>query len=600
MKKTLTLSAVFGIRLLFSQTGIPVPQMTASDNLINNFITKYSLPGGTVAITKDGKIVYLRAFGYQDIAKTIAAQPYNMFRIASLSKQVTAIAIMKMIENGQLTLASKVFGAGGILEHHPIFSTALITDSRIYNINIQNLLEHNAGWNRDINCNPNPTLPYPYFFSGCDPISFPLRVTQLTGTSNPVTKEALIKFLLQKGLDAAPGTVYNYSNIGFLILGEVIEKIAGIDYEAWVQQNILAPLGIFDMHIGKNLLSEKMEREVEYAGNGYTTLSIFNTGQYVPWEYGGFNVTAMDAHGGWIASARDMLKLLTAVDGFSTKPDLLLPATIATMVTPSTTNAYYAKGWSVNPFNNWWHTGSLDGTASEQVRSGTGYTWIFIFNKRINSNNFWADLDNLGWNCIAQTTTYPTWDLMATPTVNAASTSFSDVGSNTLTLHWNNGNGDNRIVVASEKNAVSTFPLDGTDYTASAVYGSGSVTGTGNYVVYNGTGNSVSVSGLTSGKTYYFRVMEYNKNLITGNNALYLLGNNAVNNLRVIPTYNFTGSGYWNTASNWENSLAPPSILPVGSQILVNPPTGGECVVNIYQTITAGASLIVTSGKKCE
>lgn len=584
--------------LLFAQTGIPVPQMTASDNLINNFITKYSLPGGTAAIAKDGKIVYLRAFGYQDIAKTIPTQPYNLFRIASLSKQITSIAIMKMVENGQLSLTAKVFGPGGILEHHPMFSTAHITDNRIYNITIQNLLEHNAGWNRDLNCNPNPTSPYPYFLSGCDPISFPLRVTQLTGTGNPVSKEALITFLLEKGLDAAPGTVYNYSNIGFLVLGVVIEKISGLGYEAWVQQNILQPMGIFDMHIGKNLISEKMEREGEYTGNGYTTLSIYNTGQYVPWEYGGFNVTAMDAHGGWIASARDMLKLLTAVDGFSTKPDLLQPATIATMVSPSATNAYYAKGWAVNPSNNWWHTGSLDGTASEQVRSASGYTWIFIFNKRINSNSFWTDLDNLGWNCLAQTTTYPTWDLMASPAINARSISFSGVGSNTLTLHWDNGNGNQRLVLASEDKAVSAFPLDGTDYAADAVYGSGAALGTGNYVVYNGTGNSAVISGLISGKTYYFRVVEYNKNTVTGNNALYLLGNNPVNNLRLIPTYNFTGSGNWNDASNWENNLVPPSVVPAGSQVLINPPTGGECVVNVNQTIPAGASLIVTEGKK--
>jgi hypothetical protein len=118
-------------------------------------------------------------------------------------------------------------------------------------------------------------------------------------------------------------------------------------------------------------------------------------------------------------------------------------------------------------------------------------------------------------------------------------------------------------------------------------------------VVYNGTGNSVTVSGLSSGKTYYFRVIEYNKNLVSGNNALCLLGNNAVNNLRLIPTFNFTGSGNWNTASNWKNNLVPRSILPVGSQILINPPTSGECVVNINQTVPAGASLIVTAGKKC-
>ena len=64
-------------------------------------------------------------------------------------------------------------------------------------------------------------------------------------------------------------------------------------------------------------------------------------------------MNAMDGHGGWIASARDMVRLLVAVDGFPTKPDILSPATITSMVTPSTNNANYAKGWSVNSLNNW-------------------------------------------------------------------------------------------------------------------------------------------------------------------------------------------------------------------------------------------------------
>lgn len=509
-----------------AQTGIVSPGMSQTDNLINNFLTTYSIPGATVAIAKDGKIVYMRAFGYADLANTIPVRPYNLFRIASLSKQITAITIMKLVENGQLSLSAKVFGPGGILENHPVFSTTTINDARIYNITIQHLLEHAAGWNRDLDCNPNPTTPYTYFQEGCDPISFPLHVTQQTGTANPVTKDALIKFLLQKGLDFTPGTSYNYSNIGYLILGEVIEKISGQPYETYVQNNILAPLGIYDMHIANNLRSEKQEREGEYTGNGYYTYSLYGDGSIVPWEYGGFSVKAMDAHGGWITSSRDMLKLLAAVDGFSTKPDILQPATIASMVTPSANNANYAKGWAVNPANNWWHTGSLDGTASEWVRSSGGYTWIIILNKRQDTNGFWTALDNLGWNCIAATTSWPTFDLMASPGVNASGASFSGATTTSVTLNWTNGSGDKRMVIARETNPVNAFPTDGTDYAANSAYGTNALPGSDNYIVYNGTGNSVTVTGLNPTKTYHFRVMEYNQNATTGGNALYLLGSN--------------------------------------------------------------------------
>ncbi|MFT3934349.1 MAG: serine hydrolase [Chitinophagaceae bacterium] len=553
---------LFALQFLNGQTGIPVPQMTQTDNLINNFLTSYGIPGATVAIAKDGKIIYMRGFGYSDIAKTTPTQPYNLFRIASLSKQITSIAIMKLLEQGQLSLSSKVFGPGGILQNHPVFSVANITDTRIYDITVQNLLEHSAGWNRDLDCNPNPSTPYLDFRSGCDPISFPLRVTMLTGTANPVSKDALIKFLLEKGLDFAPGTSYNYSNIGFLVLGDIIEKLSGLPYETYVQNNILAPLGIYDMHLGKNLLSAKQEREGEYVGNGYTTLSCYNDNTYVPWEYGGFSVEAMDAHGGWIASSRDMLKLLTAVDGFSTKADILLPATIATMTTPSANYSYYAKGWQVNTSNNWWHTGSLDGTASEWVRSYNGYTWIIILNKRnITNSNFWNALDNLGWNCISATTSWPTWDLMASPTINSSGVNFTDVGNHSVTVNWSNGNGNSRLVLAKQDNSVDAFPLDGTDYTANNTFGSGNVLGSNTYAVYNGTGNSVTVSGLTPGKTYNFRVIEYNKNATTGNNALYLLGGNALGSQTVsaalpVQLYSFTLSkiSAGQTLLNWETT----------------------------------------------
>ena len=307
----------------------------------------------------------------------------------------------------------------------------------------------------------------------------------------------------------------------------------------------------------------------------------------------------MDAHGGWIASTRDMLKLLAAVDGFNTKPDILLPATIATMVTPSANNAYYAKGWSVNLFNNWWHTGALDGTASEYVRTSGGFTWIIILNKRnITNNNFWTDLDNLGWNCLASTSTYPTFDLMNSPIVNASGINFSNITTSSVTVNWASGNGDSRLLLVKPDTIINAYPLDGTDYTANAAFGTGSLLGTDNFVAYNGTGNSTTVTGLTAGRKYYFRVIEYNKNSTTGNNALYLLGSNPVNNIRPGQTYSFTGNGNWNIASNWAGSLIPPATLPSGSHILIDPPIGGECVLNTSIIVSTGATLTVQSGKK--
>lgn len=522
---------ILGILLLTvvkvnGQTGIPVPTMTQADNLIRNFMTNYQIPGLTFALAKDGKIVYNRAFGYQNLAKTVPTQPHTLFRIASCSKQITSIAIMKMMQEGQLSMNSKVFGSGGILENHPVYAATNITDTRIFNITVQQLLEHSAGWNRNLNCNPNPATPYPWAINGCDPITFPLRVTQQLGVSNPAKEEDLVKFLLIKGLDFAPGTAYNYSNIGYLILGSIIEKISGMSYENYVQASILHPLGIYDMHIGKNLLAEKFEREGEYFGGEGNTLSVYGDGSSLPWEYGGMNVNAMDGHGGWIATAKDMLTLLNAVDGFATKPDILNSATITTMVTPSVNYANYAKGWQVNASNNWWHTGAVPGTASLQVRAANGYSWVIIMNKRLNSNAFWTALDNLGWNVISATTTWPTFDLMLAPTQNSSALTFSNVTSNSIKVNWQNGNGDKRLLIVRPLNEVNNFPLDGVDYLANANFASAPALGLENKIVFNGSGNSVTVTGLEAGKKYFFRLVEYNNNAATGNNSLYVLGEN--------------------------------------------------------------------------
>ena len=512
--------------LVPAQTGIPVPQMAHCDQLVLNFLNQYNIPGATLAIARQGKLVYARGFGEASLDGSELTQPHHLFRIASVSKPITGIAIMKLVQDGQLALSDKVFGAGGRLANHPYLSTVSYSDNRLEDITIQHLLEHRAGWNRDVDCISGANPPYPWTINHCDPIGFPLYVTQLYGETNPVREEVLIRFLMEKGLNFAPGTAYAYSNIGYLVLGEVIEAVTGLSYEDYVKTALLAPLGICDMHIGHNLLADKRPREAEYQGNGYTAPSCYGTGQNVPWEYGGWNLEAMDAHGGWIATARDLVRLLSAVDGFATRPDLLSSSTIQTMTTPSGQNVNYAKGWSVNGANNWWHTGALDGTASIWVRSNNGYLWALILNKRIidgSANAFWAALDGLPWNCVTQTSTWPTHDLFEVPASGSSLSVTAGTLPGTATLSWTAGQGDRRLVVAHAGTPVHRFPLDGTAYQANFNWGLGDDLGDGHYVVYDGTGNQTLISGLDTNGTYHFQVFEYHDRASSSDLPLYQL-----------------------------------------------------------------------------
>ena len=538
---------VFAFALpIFAQTGIPVGSMNQCDTQMQTFLNNYQIPGATFAISKNGKLIYMRAFGTANQTGTEATQPYHMFRIASISKPITSIAIMKLIENGQLSLNDKPFGPGGILNVDPYFANANVTDTRVHNITIQHLLEHSAGWTRDLPMPPGPVSPYPWGYGHSDPIAFPLHVTQTLGEANPVTRRAMIKYLIQKGLNFTPGTGFGYSNVGYLVLGEVIEKKTGLTYENYVKQNIFEPLGIYDIRLGKNLLADKLEREGEY-NNAFTTLSAYGTGQFVPWQYGGWSLEAMDAHGGWIATSRDLVRLLAAVDNFPSPPDILSPTTIQNMTTPSATNFGYAKGWAIN-FNQqtWGHGGSLDGSYSEMLRTNGQYNWAVILNKRTNVSGFQTAAYNLGWNCVNSTTTFPTHDLFDVPAQNASAMNFSNITSNSMTLNWTNGSGDGRVLIMRAGGAPNKFPLDGTEYAASPQVDLGD----GNYVVYSGTGNNTTVSNLNGNTNYQFRLYEFKKNVNTGNYALYQLANAASGSQNTLGTtsqtthrFDFDGDG---------------------------------------------------------
>jgi gliding motility-associated-like protein len=96
------------------------------------------------------------------------------------------------------------------------------------------------------------------------------------------------------------------------------------------------------------------------------------------------------------------------------------------------------------------------------------------------------------------------------PTVQASSYSSTGINTNSATVSWTSGNGNNVIVVAHQAIPVNASPANGNAYTANSVFASGQQIGTGNFVVFNGVGNSVNVTGLTTGTDYYFSVYEYN------------------------------------------------------------------------------------------
>ena len=381
---------------LYAQTGIEVPELAQVDLTVQAFIETWEVPGLSVGVVKDGRLIYARAFGYANIDNSELVLPEHLFRIASISKTVTAIAVLKMVDDGILNVEDHVFGPDGIL-NDTIYSN--YQDSRVLDITVEHLLKHLGGWNRDV--------------SG-DPMFQSLYIASIMGVDPPPSPETIIQYVLNRDLDFNPGTQYAYSNFGYCILGRVLEELSGLSYEEYVQSNILEPLGITDMQVGRNLYEERADMEVYHYDYPQANLSysVYGTGELVQTPYGGYDIEAMDSHGGWIASPTDLLRLLIAVDGILATPDILSPNTIEMMVTPSSANPNYAMGWAVHSNGTWWHSGSLPGTSSIMVKRYDGVDWVVLVNFRPqNWGVFDVALDNLMWDALSGIAVWPEHNL---------------------------------------------------------------------------------------------------------------------------------------------------------------------------------------------
>jgi CubicO group peptidase (beta-lactamase class C family) len=480
-----------------------VPTLAHCDATVQQFMQRWHVLGASVALAKDGKLVYERAFGYADVARTTPLQPYHLLRVASLSKSVTALAIMKLVEEGKLSLSHPVFGPDGYLSSAAY--TREIRDARLYRITVQQLLEHTAGWDRSIGCDG---------YGSCDPVEFPTHVATVMGVANPVGDSTLIRYMLRQGLNFEPGARFAYSNTGYLVLGKILEAVTHQPYETWVREHVLQPSGVLEAHLGHNLPIARLERESDYQ-SAYHMPSCYNPAQQVPAAYGGYQLEAMNAHGGWLFSARDLVRLLLATDGFASRPDLLSAATLRSMTEPSAKNSYYAKGWMVKG-GNWWHTGCLDGAASQLVRTAGGYTWVILLNTNNGSGQFWKELDALGWKWLAGTTKWPAHDLFA-PEQAASAVQATERTANLTKLTWAVGTGTHRLVLLKADSPSTAFPVDGTIYSVASTLADGT------RIAAIEQGASAWLPPLDPQRTYYARVVEYRQDATTGNHPVYTL-----------------------------------------------------------------------------
>lgn len=320
-------------------SGLSGNDLNTINSKVKKYMDDYDIPGLSIAVMKDGRLVYAKGYGLANKANGNQVSTNSLFRIASVSKPITAAAIMRLTETTNLKLSDKLFGPNGILGDYCATASNCVDQTDAEKITVQSCLEHSTGWTQD-------AVWQQYQLNNTDIIKWALKNYSQSN---------------------APGVKYQYMNFDYFLLGRVIEKKSGQSYENYVKNAILSKCGITKMEIGSDTEAGKAPNEVTYYGGNPYNLKL----------------TRMDANGGWIARPIDLLRFAAGIDGLKNRPDFLSSGTIKTMHTVSTASGAddYAKGLKVK--GDWWmHNGCMSGTLSTLVHFKNGVSVAMAINTR--------------------------------------------------------------------------------------------------------------------------------------------------------------------------------------------------------------------------
>lgn len=330
------------------------------DQRIRDLMRENSIPGGAVAVLRDGHLVFAKAYGFGDLDTPQVAHPDSLFRIASLSKPLTAAAALILSQEGQLSLDTHPFEI--LQDLQPIPGT--MRNPQLATITMRQLLNMTAGW--------DPTR--------LDPFSMPTEVAMKLGDPSPATPLDTVRYMLDKDLAYTPGSTYCYSNFGYVVADGVIERLARMPYEDYVRRKILEPLGMIETVLGGTLASQRYEEEVMYYDYPDAPLkpSVFPwPPSSVPQPYGGdFSLEQYQGAGAWVSSTIDVLRLVNSLDSPAPLSILTAASFQAMIQNPdvkvycSPLSGYFGLGWNFNHGHECWSKGGkLPGTTANVTRT---------------------------------------------------------------------------------------------------------------------------------------------------------------------------------------------------------------------------------------
>jgi CubicO group peptidase (beta-lactamase class C family) len=346
----------------------------AFEAFVHEKMAAYAIPGLSVAVAKDGELVYGRGFGHRDAQRSKPVTLDTVFGVGSITKSFTCLAIQQLAEEGRLSLSDPV------VHHLPSFRTPdpQLTEA----ITIEHLMTHSAG------LPPLPTLFFALMASlRGDPAAAEVVKRLESSPQGPIeTGEAFLEYLSGLSYErlGPPGRHFSYSNDGYALLGLVIERTSGQSYGTYVRDRILGPAGMTRATLDARSLAEDPDVTTLFAtrpGDGGDEVYAAP----VWWE-----APAMASAGFLRASARDMLRYLEVfrTRGRVGSAWLAKPESVEAMMQPRIrcgAQQYYGYGLMTTPDYHGVtlveHGGAIKGVAAEvMVVPEAGITAVGLAN----------------------------------------------------------------------------------------------------------------------------------------------------------------------------------------------------------------------------
>lgn len=272
-------------------TGDYVPELRAFEDIVRGFMVERDIPGGVLGVAKDGERVLERGYGYRDAGRTEPMAPATQLRIASLTKAFTRAAIRQLERRRQLNSSQSAFA---LLDIEPLPGESY--NETLDEITVRHLLGHQGGWDRD---------------AAYDPLFVQIEIALERGWESPPDERRLLRYMLSEPLQFDPGSRRVYSNLGYLVLGLLVEAATGRSYQQYIERELFEPVGITDIQLGRSLPADRPDRETWYFDQrACRNVVEMKPTELVPCPDGGFHQEATSASGGQIATVDALLTFM--------------------------------------------------------------------------------------------------------------------------------------------------------------------------------------------------------------------------------------------------------------------------------------------------